>query len=129
MKLPKTSGASADLLYSIRTDRLALERKVEELRAQEAALKEHLLRLLPASDSTSVTGKIAKVTISRITVPVVKDWDAVHAFIKRTGAFELMQRRIGVEAWRERNDAHKPVPGIEAFLEYKVHCAKAGVKE
>lgn len=125
-KLPKTTGASADLLYTTREARLRLEKEVEKLRSEEATLRDHLLRLLPAADSTSVTGKLATVSIVRLTVPDVQDWDAVYAYIKRTGAFELLQRRIGVEAWRERNDAKRPVPGIAAQLAYKVHCSRAG---
>ncbi len=48
-------------------------------------------------------------------VPQVKDWDKFYAFVKKTGQFDLVQRRLADTAIRERWDNGKEVPGVEAF--------------
>jgi hypothetical protein len=125
-KAPKTPGAIVDSLYALRTERLRIEREVDALKKRETALREKLLALLPRLDATRVSGLRATATISRVTVPHVTDWDALYAHIRSTGAFELLQRRVGVEAWRERNDAKQPVPGTEPFVDFKITCTKLG---
>jgi hypothetical protein len=114
IKLPKTMGACADLLYETREKRLAAQKIVDELAKQEAAVREHIINNLPKSD-TGASGKRARVSVITKQVPQVKDWDKFYAHVKKTGQFELMQRRLADTAIRERWDNGKQVPGVEAF--------------
>ncbi|OQW33960.1 MAG: hypothetical protein A4E20_12080 [Nitrospira sp. SG-bin2] len=114
IKLPKTMGACADLLYETREKRLAAQKIVDELAKQEAAVREHIINNLPKSD-TGASGKRARVSVVTKQVPQVKDWDKFYAHVKKTGQFELMQRRLADTAIRERWDNGKQVPGVEAF--------------
>jgi hypothetical protein len=114
IKLPKTMGACADLLYETREKRLAAQKIVDELAKQESAVREHIINNLPKSD-TGVSGKRARVSVVTKQVPQVKDWDKFYAHVKKTGQFELMQRRLADTAIRERWDNGKQVPGVEAF--------------
>jgi hypothetical protein len=114
IKLPKTMGACADLLYETREKRLAAQKIVDELAKQEAAVREHIINNLPKSD-TGASGKRARVSVITKQVPQVKDWDKFYAHVKKTGQFELMQRRLADTAIRERWDNGKQVPGVETF--------------
>jgi hypothetical protein len=114
-KIPKALGAVADLLYATREKRLAIEKQAEALKAQESALKEHLIQTLPKSEAGGVAGKVARVTVISKPVPQVNDWDKFYAHIKKTGDFELLQRRLGEGAIKERWEAGKVVPGVEVF--------------
>lgn len=114
IKLPKTMGACADLLYETREKRLAAQKIVDELAKQESAVREHIINNLPKSD-TGASGKRARVSVVTKQVPQVKDWDKFYAHVKKTGQFELMQRRLVDTAIRERWDNGKQVPGVEAF--------------
>lgn len=45
----------------------------------------------------------------------ISDFKAFSGFVKRTGRFELFQRRVGAEAYRELRDARVKVPGVTVF--------------
>jgi hypothetical protein len=114
IKLPKTMGTCADLLYKTREERLAAQKVVDDLQKQESAIREHIINNLPKSD-TGASGKLARVTVVIKQVPQVKDWDKFYAHVKKTGQFELMQRRVSDGAVRERWDNGKQIPGVEPF--------------
>jgi len=125
MRIPKTIGACADALYTIRSKRLDLQKKVDALAAEESELREHIICELPKSDASGVAGKLARVSVVRKQVPSVKDWDTFYRYVKRTGAFELLHRRVADAAIRERWDAGKTVPGVEVFTAVTVSLSKA----
>lgn len=124
MKIPKTIGACADLLYKTREARLKLQRDCEALEEQEKALKEHLIRTLPKSKAKGVSGEVARVTIVSDEVYQVEDWDAVYAYVRKTGAFELLQKRLSREAVIERVEDGENVPGVKKMLIPKVSLNK-----
>jgi hypothetical protein len=113
-KIPKTMGAVADLLYTTRQDRLKLQKAVDLLDAQEKALREHIINTLPASDS-GAAGLLARVSIVKKTIPQVEDWTKLWAYVKRTGDFDLLQKRLSPPAVEERWEAKKKVPGVVPF--------------
>lgn len=126
LKLPKTPGAVADALYKQRAARLAVEKQAEALKAGETALKAHLFKLLPKMEATSISGKIATVSLERHVVPNLKDFDKLIAYCIKKKSWDLLKRSVNTKAWRERNDAKVVVPGVEPFVDWKVHCSKAG---
>jgi hypothetical protein len=115
VKLPKTLGACADQLYKTREARYELQKQVKELEALESALKAHIIETLPKSDASGVAGKLARVTVVEKITPQAADWEAVHGYIQKHNAFELLQRRLNVAAVEERLEAGEQVPGIEMF--------------
>lgn len=123
-KLPKSLAACADRLYEVRQKRLDQQKVVAALEEEERALKNHLIDNLPKSDASGVAGKLARVTVVTKDVPQVKDWDALHKYIKRTGQFELFQRRLADNAVRERWEAGKEVPGVERFKAVSISLNK-----
>lgn len=123
-KFPKTMGACADRLYELRQKRLEEQKKVDLIEAEEKALKEHIIQNLPKSEASGVAGKLARVTIVTKVVPQVKDWDAFYKYVKKTGQFDLMQRRINDGAIKERWEAGKEIPGVEHFQAVTVSINK-----
>jgi hypothetical protein len=123
-KPPKQLAVCGDLLYTTRQERLALEKLVEELKTKENILREHLIANLPKSEASGIAGKIARVKIDTKDVPHVKDWETLQKYVKRTGSFELLQRRISDTAVKERWEAGKEVPGVERFTATVVSCTK-----
>jgi hypothetical protein len=114
-KFPKSMGVCADKLYELRQKRLAQQKLVTEMEEEEKALKEYIINTLPKSETSGVAGKLARVTITSKEVPQVEDWDAFYKHVKKTGEFELMQRRLSDAAINERWEAGKKVPGVKAF--------------
>lgn len=114
-KFPKSLGGCADRLYSIRQLRLGKQKEVEALEEEERALREHIINTLPKSEASGVAGKVARVSVVTKKVPQVQDWDKLYAHVKKTGAFELLQRRVADGAVKERWDQGKEVPGVITF--------------
>lgn len=114
-KFPKALGACADKLYELRQKRLEEQKKISLLEAEEKALKEYIIQNLPKSEASGVAGKLARVTVITKEIPRVNDWDAFYKFVKKTGQFDLMQRRLTDAAVKERWEAGKEIPGIEHF--------------
>jgi hypothetical protein len=123
-KFPKALGACADKLFELRNKRLAEQKKVDEIAAEESALKNHIIENLPKSEASGVAGKLARVTVVTKQVPQVKDWDAFYKYVKKTGSFDLMQKRLTDAAIKERWEAGKEVPGVEHFNAVSVSINK-----
>lgn len=123
-KPPKQLGICADMLYTLRQQRFEKQKEVDALASQEKALKEHIINTLPKSEASGVGGKLARVTVVTKDVPQVKDWDAFYKHVKKTGQFELLQRRLTVSAIQERWEDGKEVPGVEHFTVVDVSINK-----
>lgn len=124
MKFPKSMSACADMLYDLRQERLAADKAAAKLKEEENALVEHIISSLP-KDSGGAVGKHHKVETYNAEKLVVKDWDQLYKYIKRTGRFELLQKRLGEGAAQELIDDRKVVPGVEPFTVVKVSLTAA----
>lgn len=120
---PKSMGACADKLYDLREQRLAAKRVMEALEEKEKALKEHIINNLPKSD-TGAAGKHHRVQVITKEVPRVEDWEKFYGYVKRFGAFDLLQRRLNETAYADRVADKKKVPGIGAFKAVSVSLTK-----
>ena len=119
--VPTALGELADHLYGVREKRLEIERSVDRLKAEEAAIKEHLIATLPKKELASgIAGAIGRVTIRPGVVAQLKDDAKLYAYIKKTGDFDLLQRRLNEGAVKARWEAGKAVPGVEPFDVLKV---------
>lgn len=123
-KFPKALGACADKLFELRNKRLEMQKAVDAVAAEESALKNHIIENLPKSEASGVAGKLARVTVVTKQVPQVKDWDAFYKYVKKTGSFDLMQKRLTDAAIKERWEAGKEVPGVEHFNAVSVSINK-----
>lgn len=123
-KFPKALGACADKLFELRNKRLAMQKDVDAVAAEETALKNHIIENLPKSEASGVAGKLARVTVVTKQIPQVKDWDAFYKYVKKTGSFDLMQKRLTDAAIKERWEAGKEIPGVEHFNAVSVSINK-----
>lgn len=124
LRIPKTLAATADLLYTTRQDRLALNKHVEAMKVVERGLKEHLIDNLPKSDATGAAGKIARAQIETEDTPAVEDWDEFRKYIKKTGSFDLLNKAVNRKAVKERWMSGKEIPGVGHFENVKVSITK-----
>lgn len=117
---PKTLAECGDQLYRTREQRLALQKNVDELQAQETFLRDHLINNLPKSNATGVAGKLVRVAIETKTVYQAEDWDAVRAYIKTTstknpGVWGLLNRAVNQATAKEIYEAGKTIPGMKSL--------------
>ena len=117
-KLPKTLAECADRAYKLREARYALQKQVDALANEEAALTDHLIENLPRSEASGVRGKLAAATIKdkEIVVLGTEDmadrFERLHDYILRNarrdpGVWSLLQRRVGESAVKELIEAGK----------------------
>lgn len=118
-----TTAACADLLYRTREKRYVLQHQVDDLQAEETALKTRLISELQAINAEGITGKVCRVEIKLRPVYMVRDWDLFYKHIVKTKNFELLQKRLSTTAIKERWDAGKTVPGVaqEDMAELSIH--------
>ena len=98
---PKTIGVLIDDLSAIREKRrvLAIQNKVleDQYKALEATIKEQLTE----NGMSLASGTRASASLSYPVVDEVTDWEAVYAFIKKTGYWHLLGRSVSAPAFRE----------------------------
>jgi len=124
IKLPKTLGACVDRLFAIRAERSKLSAVDTALDEERKALEAKLIDELPASSAEGITGKLARATVVTKRVGTVSDWTKLQKYIQKTGAFELLSRRLSQEAVTERWEAKKQVPGVEGLTVKKISLTK-----
>jgi len=118
LKIPKSLALAADLYYSKREDRLALQRQVDALKEDEEALKNHLIDSIPKSNATGIAGKLVRVSVTSKEVPQVQDWDAFYSYVAKNvkkGSFALLNRAVNAKAVNEIWADGKTVPGVGVF--------------
>lgn len=125
-KFPKSMGACADLLFTMREKRLAADKIAEELKKQETALINHIIDNLD-KESSGAIGKHHKVRVVTKQKPQIKDFDALAKWVKKTGRFDVFQRRLSETAIMDTlaQPRSKGVPGVELFNAVTVSLTKA----
>jgi hypothetical protein len=123
LSLPKSMGACADKLFEMREQRLQAQKVVDDLKAQESALRDHIIDNLPKGD-TGASGKHHQCRVYTDQVPRIEDSDKLFAYIKKTGNFDLLQRRLNDAAVKERWEDKVSIPGVESFGIVKVSLTK-----
>lgn len=122
-KFPKSLGACADLYKQKKDERLAADKVAAALKAEESAIKQHIIDHLD-KDSSGVAGQLVRVAVTVDAVPQIEDWDKAVAWISKSKRFDLLQRRLSVAAVKELWDDGKEVPGIGCFMKVDLSMNK-----
>ena len=126
ISFPKSIGASIDLLYTLRANRLEEEKKIEVLKNQESSLKQHIMSNFAKSELDGAKGKVASASIKRSTQGEVTDWEIYLKWIVKQKAYGCVQKRVGITALREYWDEGKTVPGVERVEVEDLSLTKVG---
>lgn len=122
-------GELADQLYTLREQRLALERQVAALKAQEQHQSEQLLAQLEVEGLARASGEAGTVSVVHTTVYSVENWDAVLGWIRKRKAWDLLHRRVSSQAVAARAAEGVTVEGLSAVHLKKLSVTKAGAKK
>jgi hypothetical protein len=114
-KFPKTVGACLAKLEEL-CDRIdGMEAQLAPVKKQESALREHMIATFAKEKLRGARGQSRSLSVVSQVVPVLEDWAAFFKFASRKGNDDLVQRSVKVDAWRERVEAGKQVPGTGSF--------------
>ncbi len=124
-KVPKTLGECADRLFSIDLLKSKANRVADLLDEERIVIENHLKLALPKIKGDGVSGKKGKVRVYKKDVPQAFDWAALEKHIKKTGEFDLLQRRLSGGAVVARWEKKKKIPGVKPFQVVVVSVTKA----
>lgn len=126
--LPKSMGASADLLYDVKQARLAADKYALAIKAEEVRITNHIIDNLD-KNSAGAAGKryLAMVKRERRWKVNPERWENFYKWVAKKGRFDLLQKRLSDEAVREvmttMPKSQQP-PGVEPLDVVKVSLTK-----
>jgi hypothetical protein len=127
MLTAKELSAMADAYWAIKTERLKADKVAAEFKTRENQLCATLIQEMREQEITGIGGITVRLAMDAPTLePAVKDWSALYAYIVANNAFELLERRPGRAACKERWANGVDIPGVESYPVYKL--TKQGVK-
>lgn len=123
--MSKQIGVLIDKLYAFRSQRIAKQHEVDELKKEETRLDLQLQELLQNLGLNKATGKQATFSAKKIEVPNIVDWDAFYKFIHDHNYYHLLQKRVSSPAVMEAFSIHGKIDGVETVTITKTSLTKA----
>lgn len=107
---------------SIRAQRLRFAKEVEAMEETEKGLHDAIVTKFREGDITAQGATNGLVKMTTLIEPTVsgENWPIVWDYIKETGDFSLLHKRITVTAVKERWEAGIEVPGVGRMTKYKL---------
>lgn len=112
----KPLGQLVDELWEQRERKRQLNEHLKTIETGIDALTSELIERMEKEGLDKMSGKAASLTVSPSLNPNIEDWDAVCAFIKRSGNWQLIRRQLNPEPWRELMTTRGAVPGTTSFI-------------
>lgn len=112
---PNAMGRLVDRFKAVEAERLAADKTAAALKADEVTLKNTIIAALNKAETTVAGGATYKVELTQEDQPTVKDWPKFYAYILKNKAFELLERRPGKAAIKERWEDGVNIPGVDRF--------------
>lgn len=106
-----------DSHQATRKERLRLEREARVLQSRENSLKAELLHVMISQAMEEIEGTDVTLQHYKKTKVKATDWNAIHEYIRDTGAIDLVQRRLTESAVTARLEDGFLVPGIDIVQE------------
>lgn len=111
----KGIGPAIDELFELRSKKQELEKQIKDIEADYGEIEEALLAKLKAEGTDKGAGKRASASITKTVVGNLADADKFFAYVKKTGYFHLLQRRLSDPAIRELLASKGSIPGVTTF--------------
>lgn len=123
---PRALGVLVDEFKMIEDERLKADKAAAALKVDETFVKTTIVAALKKSEVTVGGGQVYKVELTSEDQPTVKaeDWPKFYAYILKNKAFELLERRPGKAAIKERWNDGVNIPGVTRFPVDKLSVTK-----
>jgi hypothetical protein len=122
---PMTLGDKIDAYWRLKNDIAAVSSELSALKEQQNEMERELIHSLDDNGTTGSDGHSARARITETEVPQIDDIDQVYDFIKETGHFYLLQRRISSKAFRELKQMEgDSLPGLSSYTKRAISIRK-----
>lgn len=118
-------GTLADQLYAQRSDRLALSRRVDEMKKAEAELQVAIVQMLATAHLTRASGADATVSATVASVAQVEDWAAFEGWVLRKSDLAVLGRKLSQKHVNELREAGQAPDGLAFVSVNKLSVTKA----
>ena len=107
---------------SVRAQRLALDKEAASLKEMETEMGKTIIAKYRESGITAQASGMGLVKMTENIEPVVQgeDWPTLWGYIRETGDFSLLHKRITVTAVKEHWEAGEEIPGVGRATTYKL---------
>ena len=108
---------TSDLLTELHKTRGAIKEVLaqeKELKLQQRELETKIAIKMQEEGLDKVSNDVCTLSLKAEIVPTVEDWDQLFEYLKETGQFELMQKRMSATAYRELIAMGTDVPGVKS---------------
>lgn len=123
--LPASIGRCADLYAEVREMRLAMQKQVDAVYEREREVRDHIINNLSKSDDTGASGLRYRAQIVTKEVPKIDNWPALTSFIRESGRFDFLQKRLSDRAIRDTwEETGGEIPGVGKFSSVDVSITK-----
>lgn len=106
-------GELIDRRADLKAEKAANEAFTKQIEEEIKATERQIMAEMLQNNLVIAAGSKARVVIKEDLQPNVRDWAALHAYIKDNDAFYLLQKRVSATAFREALSAHMEIPGVE----------------
>lgn len=114
--LPVAMGRCADLYHDVRELRLMMEKEVEEIKARENEVQEHIIRNLSKSEDTGAAGLRYRAQVVVKPKPTIIEWGVLCSWVRKNDRFDVLQKRLSDTAVMEWNEAESRImPGTQVI--------------
>jgi len=113
-------GSMIDTLNDLREEKRALAAKTKLVEAAFNILQSQIIERMDKEKTRKGEGRKARVSITEVTVGQFdgndpEAHDKLHAYIKKTGYWHLLENKISATAFREILELKGKVPGLVPF--------------
>jgi hypothetical protein len=122
---PLELGRCIDMLYEQRAVRLQLQKTIDNAKAEEAKLQDHIIETFGKSEIRGAKGDVATAAIKSEVIVELKDWDAFVTWVAKTKSFDCLRKQPGSTAVKERWDNGEEVPGVSPMTKISLSLTKA----
>lgn len=117
-------GKLIDSMWELREKRKVAEAAVDELKGKITEIEAEIEALMDKDGITKATGTKATLSFSYTTIADVQGdegWTKLYAYIKKTGYWHLLHKRVTDGAYKELLEAGKKVPGVVPFIKKRIN--------
>lgn len=117
-------GTQIDQLWKLKEKKKVAESAVKEISAKIKEKEDSIFDTISKEKLEGAVGKLARCSIRKSTVGNIVDWNQFCKYMSRTKAWDMVQKRIALQAYRARLEDGKKVPGVEAFTKVSLSLTK-----
>ena len=108
---------TSDLLTELHATRAIIrdvQAQEKDLKMKQRELESQIAIKLQQEGIDKVSNDVCTLSLKAEVVPTVEDWDQFFEYLKETGQFELMQKRMAATAYRELIAMGVDIPGVKS---------------